>query len=75
MLTCKCGICSKIIKVLTWDGEFVTNAFVQGVEQVKGKTGWFTSIVLLTLTGEKLYAWQYIIEPYTLLLEHKNGSR
>ncbi len=75
MQKCQCGLCSKIVKVLTWDGEFVTNAFVEGIEQVKGKVGWFPSIVLLSLTGEKMYAWQYMIAPYTLMLEYKNGNR
>ena len=65
----------KIVKVLTWDGEFVTDDFIQGVEFVEGVVGWFTSITLLTLTGEKLYAWEHMITPYTLLLEYKNGSR
>jgi len=65
----------KIIKVLTWEGEFVTNAFIQGVELIEGVEGWFSSIVLLSLTGEKLYAWQHMIAPYTPLLEYKNGSR
>ncbi len=66
-----------IVKVLTWDGEFVTDAFIQGIEYVKGFGGdtsnWFTSVVLLSLTGEKLYAWQYMLAPYTLLLEYKNA--
>ncbi|NIU84698.1 MAG: hypothetical protein GWN64_14800 [Candidatus Thorarchaeota archaeon] len=61
----------KIIKVLDWDGKFVCNAFIRGVEYVNGKEGWFTSVTLLSLTGEKLYAWKHMIEPYTLLLEEK----
>ncbi len=63
-----------IVKVLTWDGAFVTNAFIQGVEYIEGAEGWFSSIVLLSLMGKKLYAWKHMIAPYTLLLEYKNGS-
>jgi hypothetical protein len=62
-----------IVKVLTWDGEFVTNAFIQGIEHIKGERGWFTSIILLSLAGKKLYAWQYMLAPYTPLLEYKNA--
>jgi hypothetical protein len=64
-----------IVKVFTWEGEFVTTAFIQGFEYIRGTKGWFPSVVLLSLTGEKLYGWQYILQPYTLLLEYKNGSR
>ena len=64
-----------IVKVLTWDGEYITDAFIQGVEWIEGKRGWFSSIILLSLTGKKLYGWQHIIAPYTLLLEYKNGDR
>ncbi len=64
-----------IVKVLTWDGEFVTDAFIQGVEYIEGVEGWFSSIVLLSTTGEKLYAWQYMLAPYTLMLEYRNGNR
>jgi hypothetical protein len=63
-----------IVKVLTWDGEFVADAFIQGVEHVEGVEGWFSSIVLLSLAGKKLYGWKHMIAPYTLMLEYKNGS-
>ena len=64
-----------IVKVLTWEGEYITDAFIQGVEYVEGTIGRFSSIILLTLGGEKLYAWKYMIAPYTPLLEYKNGNR
>ncbi|MHA2390163.1 MAG: hypothetical protein ACXACW_15690 [Candidatus Hodarchaeales archaeon] len=63
-----------IVKVLTWEGEFVTNAFIEGIEHIEGEFGRFTSLVLLSLTGKKLYAWQYMLAPFPLLLEYKNGS-
>lgn len=65
----------KIIKVLDWDGNFVCDAYIKGIEYVYGKEGWFTSITLLSLTGEKMYAWEYMIAPYTLLLEDRNEGR
>ena len=64
-----------IVKVLTWDGEYIADAFIQGAEYIEGAMGWFSSIILLTLEGEKLYAWKYMIAPYTPLLEYKNGNR
>ena len=64
-----------IVKVLTWDGEFVTNAFIQGVELIEGVEGWFSSITVLSLSGKKLYAWQYMLVPYTLMLEYKNATQ
>jgi hypothetical protein len=64
-----------IVKVLTWDGEFVTNAFLEGVELIEGVEGWFSSVTVLSLSGKKLYAWQHMLVPYTLMLEYKNGSR
>ena len=45
----------KIVKVLDWDGNFICNAFIRGIEYVNGKEGWFTSITLLSLTGENMY--------------------
>jgi hypothetical protein len=60
---------NKIVKVLDWDGNYITDAFIDGLEYVKGSKGYFTSLVLLTLKGEKLYGWQFMIAPYTLLLE------
>lgn len=59
----------KIVKVLDWEGNFVASAFLYGVEYIKGHKGYFSTVVLLTLKGEKLYAWQHMIAPYTLMLE------
>ena len=63
-----------IVKVLTWEGEFITNAFIEGAEFVEGTMGRFPTMVLLTLNGKRIYSWQYIMEPYAPLLEYRNGN-
>ena len=65
----------EIVKVLDWNGNYLCDAYIKGIEYIKGKYGWFTSVTLLSLTGKKMYAWENMIAPYTLMLENKRGSR
>lgn len=51
--------------------KFLGVAFVEGIKFIKGKFGWFTSLDLLFLTGDRVDGWRYSIYPFTPLLEYK----
>lgn len=60
----------KLVHVFSPDGEeYLGNAFIVGVKYIKGEFGWFTSLDLLTLKGERLDGWRYCIYPHTPLLD------
>jgi hypothetical protein len=48
--------------------KFIGVAFIEGINFIKGEYGWFTSLELLTLTGEKIDGWGYSIYPFTPML-------
>jgi len=75
---------TQLTLILTHDGEFVDYGFIVGLELVGGEIGWFPSIILLTVKGELLQGYRYMIRPdcphlqlefKPLLLEWHDASR
>ena len=58
---------NKLVQVFD-DNKFIGTAFIEGVRYVKGEYGWFTTLELLLLNGEKIDGWGYSIYPYTPML-------
>jgi hypothetical protein len=59
---------TKLVQVFD-NEEYVGTAFIEGVKFVKGEYGWFTTLELLLLSGEKIDGFSYSIYPYTPMLE------
>ncbi len=61
-----------IVKIWDSDGEYISVGFVEGVEMVRGRWGWFSSLILLTTRGEYLNGYDHMISPFNqLMLEYK----
>ena len=44
-----------IVQVFSPDGKnYIGPAYIEGVKYIEGEYGWFTSLELLTLKGERL---------------------
>jgi len=66
---------TKLVRVFDGDGNYIGAAFIEGIKFIKGEYGWFPSLELLTLSGEKLDGWRCCVYPFTLMLdcmEYKN---
>jgi hypothetical protein len=61
---------SRIIVQIFDDEEYIGDAFIEGVKFVKGKFGWYPTLELLTLKGEKIDGWGYSVYPYTPMLDY-----
>jgi hypothetical protein len=55
------------IMILTHDEEFVDYGYISGLEMVQSQwsNGWFPSLQLLTMGGEQLEGYKYMIRPVT----------
>jgi hypothetical protein len=59
---------TKLVQVFD-DKEYIGTAFIEGVKFIKGEFGWFTTLELLLLNGEKIDGFGYSVYPYTPMLE------
>jgi hypothetical protein len=66
-------LCNKIVHVFD-DDTYIGPAYIDGMKYVKGKFGWFPTLVLLLLTGKKIDGWKYSIYPHTLMLSYTENE-
>lgn len=58
-----------LVRVHDWDGNYLTEAYIEGMEYVRGEYGWFSSLILLTLDGRRLQGYKHVLTPPVPLIE------
>lgn len=59
------------IMILSHNGEFVDYGYINGLEMVESKYSnhWFPSLKLLTVSGQRLEGWRYMVRPHAPQLQ------
>lgn len=50
---------------------YIGVAFLEGIKYVNGTYGWFTTLDLLLLIGERLEGWKYSVYPIPLMITYE----